>query len=136
MVIADTGAVYALIDRSDAWHQRVISWWRDAADEIILPMSILPEVTYLLQTRIGPTAEEAFVRSIANGDFVTEPIKVADLSRIADLMGRYRNLPLGYVDASVVAVAERLEAQDVLTTDRRHFAVVQPQHARGFVLLP
>ncbi len=56
--------------------------------------------------------------------------------RIAQLVARYRNLPLGTVDASVVAAAERLDLAEVATVDRRHFGVVQPNHVAAFTLLP
>ena len=135
-VVADTGPIYALIDASDAWHARVNAWWAHATSNVVLPVTILAEVTYLLQTRIGPAAEEAFVRAIADGEFTVEPLDDEDLPRIADIMHAYRDLPLGFVDASVVAVAERLEAREILTTDRKHFGVVRPRHVRALSLLP
>ena len=135
-VVADSGAIYALIDRTDAWHVRVKKWWREHGRFVVVPVTVLPEVAYLLQTRIGPTAELAFARSIADGELVLEALDEGDLPRIADLMHAYNDLPLGFVDASVVATAERLETRDVLTTDRRHFGVVRPSHARSFTLLP
>lgn len=138
IVVADTGAVYALIDASDSWHERVIAWWRRAGrvTTILLPVTILPEVAYLLGSRVGVAAEAAFVRAVADGEFTIESLDDEDLPRIADLMNAYRDLPLGFVDASVLAVAERLEARDLLTTDRRHFGVVRPRHARSLVLHP
>ena len=138
IVVADTGAIYALIDASDGWHKRVIAWWRRAgrATTILLPVTILPEVAYLLGSRVGAGAEAAFVRAVADGEFTIESLDDEDLPRIADLMSAYRDLPLGFVDASVLAVAERLEARDILTTDRRHFGVVRPRHARSLVLHP
>ena len=135
-VVADTGPIYALIDASDAWHSRVNTWWERAASDVVLPVTILAEVTHLLQTRIGPSAEAAFVRAIADGEFTIEQLEDDDLPRIADIMHAYRDLPLGFVDASVVAIAERLEAREVLTTDRKHFAVVRPRHVRALALLP
>jgi len=135
-VVADTGPIYALIDASDSWHARVNAWWAHATSNVVLPVTILAEVTYLLQTRIGPAAEEAFVRAIADGEFTVEPLDDQDLPRIADIMHAYRDLPLGFVDASVVAVAERLEAREILTTDRKHFGVVRPRHVRALSLLP
>ena len=134
-VVADTGAIYALIDRSDAWHDRVDAWWRRSDREIVLPVTILPEVAYLLWTRIGPAAEAAFARALADGELAVEPLE-DDLPRIADIVHAYRDLPLGFVDASVVAAAERLETREILTTDRKHFGVVRPRHARALVLLP
>ena len=64
-----------------------------------------------------------------------EPVVAADWMRIAELVARYRDLPLGSVDASVVAAAERLGVNEVATFDRRHFGVVRPAGA-PFVLLP
>jgi predicted nucleic acid-binding protein len=135
-VVADTGPIYALIDASDSWHARVNAWWERAVSDVVLPVTILGEVTHLLQTRIGPVAEEAFVRAVADREFTIEQIEDDDLPRIADLMHAYRDLPLSFVDASVVAIAERLEARDVLTTDRKHFGVVRPSHVRALSLLP
>jgi predicted nucleic acid-binding protein len=135
-VVADTGPIYALIDASDAWHSRVNAWWERATSDVVLPVTILAEVTYLLQTRIGPAAEEAFVSAIADGEFTIEHLEDEDLPRIADIMHAYGDLPLGFVDASVVAIAERLEAREILTTDRKHFGVVRPRHVRALSLLP
>jgi uncharacterized protein len=109
-VVADTGALYALIDRDDAWHARVRDWWAGNRQPLVVPSSVLPEVTYL--------------------------VDATDLERTADIMHAYADFPLGFVDASVVAVAERLGALDVLTTDRRHFGAVRPRHVQGFRLVP
>ena len=135
-VVADTGPIYALIDASDAWHARVNDWWGSVTSDVVLPVTILAEVTYLLQTRIGPAAEEAFVRAVADAEFTIEPLEDEDLPRIADIMHAYRDLRLGFVDASVVAIAERLEAREILTTDRKHFGIVRPRHVRALTLLP
>lgn len=135
-VIADTGALFALVDSSDVWHQRVIDWWRANTEPVIIPVTVLPELTYLLHTRISADAEAAFVRALADGEFSTEPFLDEDLPRTADIVERYADLPLGFVDASVAAIAERIESRKLLTTDRKHFGVVRPRHARGFTLLP
>ena len=135
-VIADTGALYALVDQSDTWHARVRSWWVDERHRVVIPITVLPELAYLLQTRISPLAEYALVRSIADGEFPIEPVGIGDLERTAGLMKQYADLPLGLVDGSIVAVAERLDAGDLLTTDRRHFATIRPSHLPAFTLHP
>jgi predicted nucleic acid-binding protein len=135
-VVADTGPLYALVDASDAWHERVVAWWKQNRKPIIVPVTVMPEVAYLLQTRIGTDAEIEFVRSVAEGELAAEPIEPDDFDRAVALMERYADLMLGFVDASVVAVAERVEAREILTTDRRHFSVVRPQHTRSFPLRP
>lgn len=135
-VVADTGALYALVDRSDRWHLPVTQWWASHGSRAVVPVVVLPEVCYLLHTRIGTAAEEAFIRSVADREFVLEALDDDDLPRAADVMRRYADLGLGFVDAALTAVAERLETRELLTTDRKHFGVVRPRHARAFVLLP
>lgn len=135
-ILADTGAVYALIDRDDAWHDRVRGWWERNRDPVRLPVTVLPEVSWLLGTRIGPRAEAAFVRAMAEGEFQVEPLEDDDFPRIADLVTTYLDTPIGLVDASLVAMAERIGTPHLLTTDRRHFPVIRPRHVPSLVLLP
>jgi predicted nucleic acid-binding protein len=114
----------------------VRAWWERAAEEILVPVAVLPEVTYLLARRIGTVAELAFTRAVAAGEFALEPLLLEDVARAADLMDIYADAPLGFVDASIMAVAERLGLVSLLTTDRRHFSLVRPQHVSTFRLLP
>jgi predicted nucleic acid-binding protein len=99
-------------------------------------MLVITEVVYLVATRLGTRAEVLFLGDLAAGSFLAEPVAPADWLRIAELVGRYRDLPLGTVDASVVAAAERLGVVEVATVDHRHFRVVRPAHAEAFILLP
>ena len=77
-----------------------------------------------------------FLGDLADGAFTVEPVAAGDWLRIAELVARYRNLPLGTVDASVVATAERLGINEIATVDHRHFTVVRPRHVEAFTLLP
>lgn len=90
-----------------------------------MPTLVITEVTYLIGTRLGADAEVRFLGDLAAGNFIVEPVAAPDWLRIAELVAQYRDLPLGTVDASVVAAAERLGTDDVATTDRRHFSVVR-----------
>jgi uncharacterized protein len=65
-----------------------------------------------------------------------EPVHARDWLRVSELVWRYRDLPLGTVDASIVAAAERLAISTLATLDRRHFTVVQPAHLAAFTLVP
>lgn len=55
---------------------------------------------------------------------------------MAELVAQYRDLPLGTVDASVVAAAERLKVREIATLGRRHFSVVRPAHIDTFDVYP
>ena len=99
-------------------------------------MLVITEVVYLLGTRLGPAAEIRFLGDLAVGNLIAEPVLASDWIRIAELTGAHRDLPLGAVDASVVATAERLGEPQVMTLDRRHFSVVRPRHTDALELLP
>lgn len=85
---------------------------------------------------MGSETEVRFLGDLASGELVTEPVAAADWIRIAELVAVYRDLPLGTVDASLVAAAERLETETLAALDRRHFSVVKPGHAAAFRLVP
>ena len=90
-----------------------------------------------LLTKVGGTeAEVRLLGDLAAGELVLEPVDPADLMRIAELVHTYRDLPLGTVDASVVAAAERLKISTIATLDRRDFSVVRPAHVEAFELIP
>jgi len=135
-VLADTGALYALVNRADAWHQRTRTWWEANREPILVPVTVIPEATYLIATRLGSSYEAAFVRWLGDGEVEIESLQPEDLARAADLLVAYADLPLGFVDASIVAMAERLDVGTLVTTDRRHFAVVRPAHVPRLLLVP
>ena len=65
-----------------------------------------------------------------------EFLRKDDLTRTVEVMDKYLDTDLGFVDASLVAVAERLKIREILTTDRRHFSLIRPRHCASFVLKP
>lgn len=95
---------------------------------------MVAEASYLVGSRLGPAAEARFLRGV--GQIEIEPPAPADWDRIAGLVDRYADLPLGGTDASVVVLAERLDAEIVVTLDRRRFTVVRPRHRPQLELLP
>jgi uncharacterized protein len=103
---------------------------------LLVPALVVTEVAYLIGARLGVNAEVRFLGDLAAGAFTVEPVHPSDWLRIAELASRYRDLPLGTVDASVVATAERLSVTELATVDRRHFTVVRPLHTDAFRLLP
>ena len=102
----------------------------------MVPTLVVTEVAYLLSARLGWEPEVRFLGDLATGNFMLEPVHASDPLRMAELVAQYHDLPLGSVDASVVAAAERLGVVQVATIDRRHFTVVRPNHAPAFELLP
>ena len=128
--------LFALADRRDEWHERARSWWDANPGPLLVPVSVLPEAAWLIGSRLGPRVEAAFVRGFAEGAHDLEPLEMGDIARAADIMSAYADLPLGFVDASIVAMAERLDVTTILTSDRRHFGVIRPAHCPRLRLVP
>ena len=101
-----------------------------------MPLLVVAEVSYLVATRIGPEAEVRFLGDLASGALTGESVPPSDWLRVSELVWTYRDLPLGTVDASVVATAERLGIGTIATLDRRHFSVVRPSHVAAFEIVP
>lgn len=102
--------------------------------QLAVPALVVAEASYLVGSRLGPTAEAAFIRGLSQLE--VELPHPDDWERIAELVGAYADLPLGATDASVIALAERLDAITIVTLDRRHFTVARPRHRDSFELLP
>lgn len=125
MILADTGAIIALIDRGDRHHKAIEGLYRQDPDAWVLPWVILPEVDYLIATEIGRPAQDAWLSDLASGAFLVEWARDGDLAAAERLHRRYRSLRLGLVDATVIVMAERLKAEAIATLDLRHFGAVK-----------
>jgi len=136
VIVCDTGPLVAALNADDKHHVPCRELLLHAPGRLVVPAPVLTEVCYLAATRLGPESEAAFLDSLASGELTLEPTTVRDLTRMAELVRTYGDFPLGAVDASVIAVAERLNVTDIATIDHRHFLAVRPAHSQAFNLLP
>jgi uncharacterized protein len=125
VIVADTGAILALLDNGDRHHAAVRALFDDRPQDWLLPWAILPEVDYLIASELGAGAQEAFLEDLAAGAFAVEYGRDADLDRAHAIARKHRALKLGLVDAVVIATAERLRADAIATLDLRHFGAVK-----------
>lgn len=125
MIVADTGAVVALIDADDRHHQTLRELFQSRPSDWVLPWAVLPEVDYLLGRRVGSGARSAFCEDLAAGAFVVEWGTPGDLVRARDIERRYASLQIGLVDGVVAAVSERIGADAIATLDVRHFGALE-----------
>lgn len=135
-ILVDTGPLYAMADRDDDWHHRVVRFLERSREGLAVPVTVLPEAAYLLMTHLGPEAERKLIQSVVSGEMAVEELTLQDLRRTLELLRRYEEARIGFVDATVVAIAERLKISRILTTDRRDFSLVRPRHCKAFELLP
>jgi hypothetical protein len=134
LAVVDAGPLYAAADDDDDDHDRSLDALGRADLHLVIPALVVAEATYLIALRLGPQAEARFLRSLEQ--FEVEAPVPEDWPRIAQLVERYGDFPLGGTDASVVALAERLGTEVVITLDRRHFGAVKPRHCAALQLLP
>jgi uncharacterized protein len=133
-LILDTGPLVALLDATDPDHKRCAALLQETNEPRIVPVCVLVEVEYLL--RPWPPALAALLADFDSGAFELLDLPARWLLRSGELIERYRDLPLGLVDATVIAATEMLDETKVATLDHRHFTVVCPAHTKALELLP
>lgn len=126
-VLVDSGPLYALFDRDDAFHGPVRAWFATNRCPLVTNAAVITEVTYLLGRWCGVDHQLLFLEFLQQPGWLVEPL-APDLPRIQALMDRYRDLPADFTNASLVAMSERLRCKEVATTDRRDFSVYRPTH--------
>lgn len=132
--IIDAGPFVAWASTDDLRHAAMRAILQDSSLRLVVPALVITEATYLIASRLGPHAEAALLEAIAG--FEIECPTTADYRRMTQLMRQYADFPIGTADASVVALAERLDTDLIVTTDRRHFSAIRPSHCEAFRLLP
>jgi hypothetical protein len=136
IALVDTSFLFALANPRDANHEACLETARQIEDRLVIPAMVLPEIAYLLDSRLGHGAMRRFVRQIAQPDWTLEMVTQDDMLRVRELLSQYADNRLDFVDATIVTVAERLNVRRILTLDRRHFRVIRPLHTSAFELLP
>lgn len=124
VIVADTSAIVALVDADDDYHEAVREIFEEDPSAWIIPWATLPEVDYMLGAHVGRKAQEEFLDDLADDAYQLEWGEPADLERARALHTKYKALQLGLVDGIVMAIAERLRVNAIVTLDRRHFGVV------------
>lgn len=135
-LILDTGPLLAALDAADPDYASCATLLTDAVEDLVIPALVLAELDYWCASRLPPEAWLIFLDDVLAGVYRIEAPTAPDLRRIRDLQATYRDLGIGVVDVSVIALAERLGEPKVATLDHRHFGVVRPRHVEALRLLP
>jgi predicted nucleic acid-binding protein len=134
-VIADTGFIVALANRSDSKHQAVKTVYIQQK-MILLPQTVLAEVAYLIGRESGIVTVASFLRGLPVSRFSLIALVEQDILRVAEILNQYADSRIDFVDATVMTVAERLNIVTILTLDRRDFSLFRPRHCDSFNLIP
>ena len=135
-LVLDTGPVLAALDADDPSHRACASLLVSSDEPLVVVAPTLVEIDYWVRKRLTPDVWRTFVEDIARGAYHIAHLDLPDLVRAEELERQYEDLRLGYADAAVIAVCERLGETKVATLDRRHFAAVRPRHCDALRLLP
>ncbi len=135
-LILDTGPLYASLDRSDADHSVCRELIEAAVESIVIPAPVLVEVDYWIHVRLHPGVLVALLDDIAVGAYRVEDLHDTDYGRVRELCDRYADADLGFVDAAVLAIVERLNEPKLATLDSRHFRMLRPRHVDSLTLMP
>ena len=126
-IVADTGAVFALVDARERHHRMLRDLFERDPEAWVLPWAILPEVDYLVAKHLGARVEGEFLEDLADGAWAVEWGAEGDLAEARRICRKHRGLNFGLVDACVMAVAQRLGADAIATLDVRDFGAVALQ---------
>jgi predicted nucleic acid-binding protein len=135
-LVLDTGPLLAALDAADPDHARCAQLLSETHEDLVVPILVLAELDYWCHERLGVDAWITFLDDLLAGAYRLEPATTADLTRCRDLQTQYHDQSLGVVDASVLALLERLGEDKLATLDHRHFALLRPNHVATLQLLP
>lgn len=135
-LILDTGPLYASLDRGDQDHERCRQLIEVSAEPLLIPEPVIVEVDYLIQRSLHPGVLIGLLSDIVAGAYEVVAVTSGDIRRIAELCDRYSDSDVGYVDAAVLSIVERLDEPKLATLDHRHFSLLRPRHVEALRLLP
>src|SRR5258707_13810471 len=135
-VLLDSGFLLASLNSSEAEHQATITLLEHIREPIVLPVPAITEVAYLLARDISNEAAADFIASLGATELTLETPLKEDYARSSEILRQYSNAKLDFVDALIVAIAERRKLNRLLTLDRRDFQLIRPKHCASFDLLP
>lgn len=134
MILVDAGPLAALVHGDDQHHEDCVAAFRELREPLGTVWPALSEAMYLVGEL--PNSQDALLLMIERRAVRLVPLDAADIPRIRELMQKYRDQPMDFADAALVAVAEREGIRTIFTVDRKDFSVYR-LHGRGrFTIIP
>jgi predicted nucleic acid-binding protein len=132
--LIDTGAILALLDRGDRWHQACVAAFRQLRLPLLTSEAVLTELFHLVG---GSRAEmEAAWKFVRSGAIILSAIEDTELPNVRSLMSRYWDRPIDFANATLVYLARRESLSAILTVDHADFATYRIEGKRQFRVLP
>lgn len=135
-LIVDTGPLFAAYDRRDNYHARCRALFAETDEELLIPAPVVVEFDWMCETRNVRQGPLILLRDILAGAYTVVNLTAEDHARCLEVLERYADAEIGFIDASVLAVTERLKEPKLATTDVKHFRMLRPKHVKALHLLP
>jgi predicted nucleic acid-binding protein len=137
MILVDTGAIYAILDKGDTNHVKARQTFRTVAgkEELVVISPVLVESILLLDARLGSHIARRFIEAIVKGIFSYHDVHLEEISRAVEIDKKYKSAKFGLIDALCFAFAEKQNIRDIFTFDK-HFRIYKPAHISSFNILP
>jgi len=135
-LILDTGPLYASLDRADPHHRACRALIETSEETLVIPAPVLVEVDFWIDKRLDSGVLLALLADIEAGAYAVENLHPSDYTRVRQICDRHSDVGVGFVDAAVVAIVERLDEPKLATLDHHHFAAIRPRHLDALTLLP
>jgi predicted nucleic acid-binding protein len=134
IAILDTGPWVALIDRSESRHTECVQWLKNFSGRLYSTEAVLTEVLYILNFSI--TAQSAALDFVLQSVVEIVPSNPESLKKIKNLMKKYADLPMDFADATIVCLATQTGMQNIVTFDKRDFAIYKLPKKKSFTIMP
>lgn len=135
-LVLDTGVIYAALYEDDPDHEQCAQLLQETQEQLVVPEPVLVEVDYWVSQVASVDVWLAFCEDVAAGAYALWPVDGALLLKAAELQVRFKDQPIGFVDAAVLVTCEALGEDKVATLDHRHFSVLRTEDGRALRLLP
>ena len=132
--LIDTGAILAILDRRDRWHQKCTTAFRQMRLPLLTSQAVVTELFHL--TGDDRNEMEAAWKFLQSGAVVIASTDNSEMPALHALMSKYWDCPMDFADATLVHLAKRESLFTILTVDVAVFTTYRIEGKRKFRVLP
>jgi predicted nucleic acid-binding protein len=114
-ILIDSGPLIALFDRDDNYHQKIMAFMKDQPFQLVTTVAVLTEVSRMLDFNIN--ARIGFFAWVMSRGVIIEKTGPDDIPHVIALIRQYRDVPMDFVAATLMTVAEKKQLQSIISLD-------------------
>lgn len=132
--LIDTGAILALVDRSDGWHEPCVKAYNDNRLPWLTTEAVFTEAFHLVRRNLRD--DQPIWTLLRSGAIVMSTIANEELPQVQALLAQYADRPMDFADATLVHLANRERLSVILTIDHDDFETYRLPGRKKFTILP